>query len=225
MSYSKVLILILNWNGWRDTIECLESVQRLDYPNYRVMVLDNQSSDQSIDKIKEWAAGSLSCESNFLTYDAMRKPVQYIEYDRQTAEHGGGAEQEALLDKLPPEKGMVLVHTGGNLGFAGGNNVGLRYALAKGEYEYVWLLNNDTVVMPDALKHMVNRMIEDPKAGMCGSTLLYYYDPEVVQALGGAKYNKWFATSLHLGNCTLRAQTVIEKRLKSNWIMWWEPHY
>lgn len=47
MGYPKVSIIILNWNGWADTIECLESVFRNNYPNYRVIVCDNNSSDQS----------------------------------------------------------------------------------------------------------------------------------------------------------------------------------
>jgi len=48
---SKVAIIILNWNGWEDTIECLESVFRNTYPNYQVIVLDNGSTDDSVEKI------------------------------------------------------------------------------------------------------------------------------------------------------------------------------
>lgn len=36
----KVSIIILNWNGWRDTIECLESLYQITYPNYDVIVMD-----------------------------------------------------------------------------------------------------------------------------------------------------------------------------------------
>ena len=50
----KVSIIILNWNGWKDTIECLESVFRIDYPNYQVIVLDNASTDGSVERIKAW---------------------------------------------------------------------------------------------------------------------------------------------------------------------------
>jgi GT2 family glycosyltransferase len=39
-NFSKVAIIILNWNGWKDTMECLESVFRIDYPNYQVIVVD-----------------------------------------------------------------------------------------------------------------------------------------------------------------------------------------
>lgn len=43
LEYPKVSIIILNWNGWRDTIECLESLYQITYPNYEVIVVDNAS--------------------------------------------------------------------------------------------------------------------------------------------------------------------------------------
>jgi len=52
----KVTIIILNWNGWEDTIECLESVYQIEYPNYDVVVVDNGSKDQSVEKIKTYAS-------------------------------------------------------------------------------------------------------------------------------------------------------------------------
>ena len=53
--WPKVFIIILNWNGWKDTIECLESVFRNTYPNYQVIVVDNGSTNGSMEKIKVWA--------------------------------------------------------------------------------------------------------------------------------------------------------------------------
>ena len=47
-----VAIIILNWNGWRDTVECLESVYQIKYPNYNIIVVDNGSEDESIEKLK-----------------------------------------------------------------------------------------------------------------------------------------------------------------------------
>jgi len=56
-AWPKVAIIILNYNGWKDTIECLESVLRNDYPNYQVIVVDNGSPDNSMEYIKAWAEG------------------------------------------------------------------------------------------------------------------------------------------------------------------------
>ena len=55
--WPRVAIIILNYNGWKDTIECLESVFRITYPNYQVIVIDNGSTDGSMEKIKAWAEG------------------------------------------------------------------------------------------------------------------------------------------------------------------------
>lgn len=63
--------------------------------------------------------------------------------------------------------------------------MGLRYALAREDFDYVWLLNNDTVVEPDALIHMVHHMEDKLTVGMCGSTTLYYHAPDKIWALGG----------------------------------------
>jgi len=57
VSLPKVYIIILNYNGWADTIECLESVLRNDYPNYQVIVVDNGSPNNSMEYIKAWAEG------------------------------------------------------------------------------------------------------------------------------------------------------------------------
>jgi len=51
-NFPKVAIIILNWNGWKDTLECFESVFRIDYPNYQVIVVDNGSTDDSVEHIR-----------------------------------------------------------------------------------------------------------------------------------------------------------------------------
>lgn len=47
MHYPSVTIIILNWNGWKDTIQCLESVSEVTYPNYNIILVDNGSTDDS----------------------------------------------------------------------------------------------------------------------------------------------------------------------------------
>jgi GT2 family glycosyltransferase len=189
-------VLIVNWNGWADTIECLESLFRIDDPLLRVIVCDNGSNDNSIAHIRQWAEGLLDALPVASPLDghaepaAIRKPISVREYHRPEAEKGGDLSQDPAL---------VLIHIGENLGFAGGNNVGLRYALARADFDYVWLLNNDTVVAGDALQALVERMAERPDAGMCGSTLLRYDAPEKVQARCGGWYCKWIGLPWHFG--------------------------
>lgn len=202
----RVYVVILNYNGWADTIECLENVLRLAYANYQIVLVDNASQNGSVENIKLWAEGKLNvCRSNHnslrhLSHPPLDKPVPLIEYDRQTAEKGGDAALESRhRSQSPACEPIILINSGGNLGFAGGNNVGLRYALKRNDFDYAWLLNNDTVVEPTALDKLVERMQEEPGAGMCGSTHLYYHQPDCIQALGGVTYNRWLALSKYIG--------------------------
>src|SRR5215472_8148560 len=98
----QVYILLHNWNNWKDTSDCLASLQALDSDNWKVLVLDNGSTDGSVQRIR---------------------------------------------DRFPE---VEIVELGENLGFTKGNNAGIRLALERGA-DYVWLLNNDTVVDPKAL--------------------------------------------------------------------------
>lgn len=211
---SSVYVVLLNWNGWGDTIECLESIFRVVSPEFRVLVCDNASSDSSLDHIKSWAEGRLSplaasgSRHGGGASHSVRKPIRFVEYDRAEAE-SGGAEGECVP--------LVLVRNGENLGFAGGNNVGIRYALARDDFDYVWLLNNDTVVEPESLAHLVERMRETPDAGMCGSTLLYYDRPEKVQALGGGYYCKWIGLPWHQGRLR-RADQIRNRDRAERWM-------
>lgn len=92
---------------------------------------------------------------------------------------------------------VQLIQTGANLGFAGGNNVGLRVAMSDPEMKFVWVLNNDTEVTPEALSSLLAYMETHSDVGICGSTLLYMDDPSLVQAVGG-QYNAWLGTSRHV---------------------------
>jgi GT2 family glycosyltransferase len=187
MSLPRVQIVILNWNGFRDTIGCLASVFALDYPDFRVVVCDNGSSDGSLERIREWAdrgetvttqAGSHGLPS----LPVRGAPIRYVEYDRAQAEHGGREGDDTPL---------VLIRTGGNLGFAGGNNVGLRYTSARGDSDYVWLLNNDTVVDRSALRELVQMAEAEPHCGAVGGTMFELREPERVQEMGGGTVSRW----------------------------------
>lgn len=191
-----VYVILVNFNGWPHTIECLETLFRSDYRDFRVLVCDNGSTDGSLDRISCWAerrlelfnpeAGSLSR----LQYPRCEMPLPYAQYRRAEAETGGDSAERAPL---------VLIDCGKNLGFAGGNNVGLRYARSRDDFASAWLVNNDTAVEPDAMRHMTDRLAETPGAGICCSTLLHYHDPRRIQALGGGWYCKWLGLPWHLG--------------------------
>jgi len=131
-----VYILVLNWNGWKDTNDCLASLKKLNYDRWKVVVIDNASTDDSAARIHE---------------------------------------------RFPE---VEIVQLEGNLGYAKGNNSGIRLALERGA-EYVWLLNNDTTVDSEALRAMVHLAEENPRIGAVGSAVYYASQPNRVQAWGG----------------------------------------
>jgi GT2 family glycosyltransferase len=193
-----VYVVLVNWNGWRDTIECLESLFRSRYyPSFRVVVCDNGSTDGSVDKIRSWAEGMVTVERDPdhplapLVLPPVGKPLPHVVLARADAEHATDGGGEGPL--------LTLIAAGANLGFAGGCNVGLRFALRQSTCGYIWLLNNDTVVHPDALGALVRRLGVRPDAGQCGSRILSYDEPSVVQARGGERYNRWLASSTPIG--------------------------
>lgn len=192
MPMPRVYISIINWNGWKDTIECLESIFAGRYTNFAVLLCDNGSTDNSLLHLRAWAEN---------------KKIGYTELI------GGKCSQLSKVGTVGFR--LVLIDNRENLGFAGGNNVALKYALGCEDLDYVWLLNNDTLVHPDALAKMVERMQQEPEAGMCGSTLLHYANREKVQALGGGYYCKWIGLPWHLGRLTKVTDPINQSKVEA----------
>ena len=167
----RVIIVILNWNGWRDTIECLASLGRMTYLNYWVVVVDNGSTDDSVAKIRGYCDGKIPVESSMFS-GPTPEPISILEYTREEALGGGGREES--VERLPSSRRIVLVQNGRNYGFAEGNNVGITYSLGALNPDYVMLLNNDTVVHTDFLNELVVVGESDQKIGVLGPKVLYY---------------------------------------------------
>lgn len=183
------LIVLVNWNGWRDSIACIQSCLALATPNVRIMLCDNASADGSVEHIRRWCVGEEPApEEPFpIPVDTSLRPASHAVLTKAEAEagaDGGGAQ-------------LLIVPTGGNLGFAGGNNVGLRWAQAR-QPTHVWLLNNDTVVPADALDALIGRLESNPKLGLVGSLMLQFERPDLIQGLAGAIKRKNFR-GRHLG--------------------------
>lgn len=132
----KVVSVVLNWNGGPDTAECLRSLARLEGVDHEPIVVDNGSTDRSV---------------------------------------------ELLRREFP---NLRIVETGANLGFAGGVNRGIAAALALGA-EFIWLLNNDATIAPDALAALVAVLQERPDAGFACSKILLADRPDVLWYAGG----------------------------------------
>jgi GT2 family glycosyltransferase len=174
----RVYVILLNWNGAGDTIECLSALRRLHHTNWVTVLCDNASRREDVQALQHWGS---------------QQPAGMIELEQAALSAGTAQPLQLSVGQV------VLVHTGANLGFAGGVNVGLRFAMAQADAEYFWILNNDTEVASDALTALLARMQADPAIGICGSSLVYHGKRDEVQALGGASYSAWRARSRALG--------------------------
>ncbi len=65
----KVSIIVLNWKGWQDTLDCIDSLSKIAYPNYEVLIIDNGSGNESVPQIKKHLAGKNNPNFKFLIFD------------------------------------------------------------------------------------------------------------------------------------------------------------
>ena len=160
----KVAVVILNWNGYEDTIECLESLRQITYSNYSTIIVDNASSDTSLEKIRKYCKGEIEVKSAFFKHSLINKPVKIVEYTK---------EQCKKIEFNSAE--VVLIKNDKNYGFAEGNNIGIRYGLNNLNPDYFLLLNNDTVVDSDFLRELI-KVSESGREKGFASPKTYYYN-------------------------------------------------
>ena len=128
----QVSVVILNWNGKKFLDGCLSSLTKQTYANLEIILVDNASSDGSVD---------------------------------------------GIADRF---NNIVLIKNSANLGFGGGNNVGIKAANG----QYVMVLNNDTELDPKCIAELVKVIERDPTVGACATKILSYYDHNVIDVAG-----------------------------------------
>jgi len=143
-----VITVILNTNRRQDTLDALRSLAASTYRNQQVIVLDNASTDGSV--------------------DAIRKDYPSVQ----------------------------VISLKSNLGYAGNNNVGIQAAMDQNA-DWVFVLNEDTILDPECLTRLVEVGERDSKNGILGPLVYHYDDPAVIQSAGGWLGKDWRAW--HLG--------------------------
>jgi len=129
--------------------ETLDSIRQMTYPNFRIIVVDNGSTDGS---------------------------------------------QEMIRSRYPA---IELIENGENLGFGGGNNVGMEHALGKGA-DWILLLNNDIVVDREMLTELMATGAADEHVGVLCPKIYYHAEPDRLWYAGG-KVNFWTGIISHRG--------------------------
>lgn len=141
----EVSLVILNYKNWKDTLECLASVFDITYHPYRVIVVDNDSKNGSLEEIQKWL---------------LARQMQPLYLTKEQSEKGD-------YDDNP----VVLIQSNSNRGYAAGNNIGIRWAIRAGS-TYLMMLNNDTIVKKDFIEPMAMFLNNNPDTAMVGPKVL-----------------------------------------------------
>lgn len=163
-------IIILNWNGGLDTINCIHSLlPNLNHQEDSVFIVDNNSSDNSVQLITE------DLENNSL--DFILTETKNITKDYQKCCH------------------FYILKNEKNLGFGTGNNSLLKqFDAIENNFDLIWLLNNDTIIDGNTLISLKNKISENKEIGAVGSIVLNYPDNGRVQNTG-VKYFPYLGVS------------------------------
>ena len=168
----KVYIVILNYKRWQDVKDCLNSVFRSRYINFAVVVVDNDSQNNSLQFLMEWIDGIADSDR------VPEHPVTYKYLDRSDLN------DSIDFDSLGQ---LIFVQNNANEGFAKGNNLVLQFLLKNDAY--IWLLNPDMVVREDTLSELVGFAVNQPFNSIIGCVIKSYVDKDKILSYGGAEIN------------------------------------
>lgn len=140
---SKVAVVLLNWNGFDDTKECLKSLSKQSFSDFLTILVDNNSAAKN---------------------------------------------KDALLSLYKKEyKNLHIIKNDKNLGFAGGVNTGIRYALKK-DFDLIALLNNDAIADKNWLEELVKAQKREESGITTG--LFLKRDGKTIDSTGD-QYSVW----------------------------------
>lgn len=139
-----IAVILVNYNGLNDTIECIESLNKSER-KVSIIVVDNASE---------------KCNAEIIEY-------KYSD--------------------------VTVIRSKINLGFSGGNNLGIKYALDRG-FDFIMLLNNDTVIDSKMITNLLLAVEKDTLV----SPVMYYFDDKNSIWYGGGYINKFTGNAIHM---------------------------
>ena len=156
-----IAVILVNWKKYNLTSNCIDSLNKSNYKNFKIILVDNEYSEKS------------------------------------------------LIDLRNKHKELIVFKEKNNLGFAGGNNIGIRYAL-ENDYDYIMLLNNDTEVKENFILPLVERMEKNLFLAAVQPLILNFSNKSIIWNAGG-KLNKFLGlTSTRLNNNKLNSSIVFD---------------
>lgn len=192
----RVAVVVLNWNGRKDTIECLESLLKVNDIDFEIILIDNYSTDDSVRMIEKWVESHNIPKLKFSLTQAQKLVVD-----------------KSCNNRIGMQR-VVIYSLQENVGFCAGNNLGLRHALANG-IPYALILNNDTIVDSRFLSYLVEYAQTHSDVGLIGGQIRYADDPKLIWWMGG-RINKWLRFEYLYQNQL--AEENIKEPFSTEWI-------
>jgi len=164
---TQLAIIILNWNSWNDTFECLTSLLESTFTDFKIFLVDNDSSDDSIVQILSWAKEKRG-RINVHPYKLSDLHNTTLPNFKDT---GNGDD-------------IVLIKSPENMGFARGCNAGIRLAIQTG-FKNIMLLNNDTTIDKECLKELMHFLDRHPEYDVITPKINHYLQRDRIWNCGG----------------------------------------
>lgn len=234
----KVYIILVNYKNWLDTIDCIESILQNNYRNYQIVIVDNNSNNDSVKRIIHWINqinnDNYYYEKSNSNIDKFQKArISYILYSEKEVEEYKINKKKNELNNL-----IIIIQSKNNYGFAAGNNIAIKYILKKGDCRYILLLNNDTIIESHLLEKLITAAKANKNIGIVGAKIFYYNKKNRIWFNSG-KFNKITGIAYNIksnkrhgisycsfitGCCMLIKLEVIEKigLLNENYFMYVE---
>ena len=139
-------IVVLNWNDWRSTIDCLQSILKSNHNNYDIILVDNNSELKHLNFIKRWHKREINCDGKFVRADPKRFD-NIIEIK----------ENEIINKKEKNKKNIYLIKNRKNFGLTKGLNIGYQFSI-NNKYKYILRIDNDVFVEKNCIKKLIKEL-------------------------------------------------------------------
>lgn len=178
-------VVVVTFNSADVIVDCLESLLRSEGVRLEVVIVDNASTDGTLQLLREWLAG----EQGWAPPTSCPFPM--------------------TADRPPPAAGVhrITLHDAGvNGGFAAGVNIGLHILMEQPQIDRFWILNPDSMVPPESAAALATYLVPGDRFSLMGGRVLYYDHPEQIQIDGGT-INKWTGVTGNINLCAEYSQT------------------
>lgn len=168
----------------------MRSLATAAYSNVQIILLDNASCTDSLSKIVDFIS-----TSNDKANTQRMFPRMAIYNDKQISSIRETLSEEPFQGEHTFSYSALIIKNSINYGFAKAHNIILSIINKLLNYDYVWILNNDTIVLPDTLPALIREAELSMSVGLIGSVLRYHANPDTIQAIGGGKFYPWCGVS------------------------------